>query len=676
MRNKGKDSAAFLETDTLEDTVETAAKGRKGVFGFDSGNKWINLSCVQEERPEAKELYSIYEIYHGAPDEANATPNHGFKANIDVEQRTGEDGIIQLDFHDEFETYESIYDEAGHIARTERKLYRLPKGEVNDRVDRLEALVGTDENRKMPEKENEDDQNLYGYVEDNCNDIKELQDFVGDWDKDAAKFWDPDIKDIGYAPTIAETIGDLNLLYKDYADRANNFKSLAELIGKMPDMYDAVNDKNFISITSAITKIQQNLVASSKQIQDNIDGINAKIGTPINNDSIYDHIEDIYTNLEEIEDILAWGERAKTVSQEIDDLDGRTTDLEAYRTSLEGTIFPAINNSISTLNSQTSEHYQAWDKASQEFAKTHEDIYAKLGSVPEGENIIDIIEVLESDISTKMGSVPEGSNIIDEINNKEEAIYDLIGEFDENSTVKETIDTLEENIINLIGEVPEESSVMGIVSDNYSTIINLIGSIPEESDVSTELEDLQNQIDDIVADLGTNSSETETAFSLIAANAEEISDINTILGEIGDTSVAQQIADIHDLMGEQVDNKSLSVRITETKNALSNYVTNDTLTNAKYVTESDLETVQNAVVEIAGDLETITNLKENIVTENTNLLQDIFARLVSLEDSIVSIKTVINTLHSEGEPPFPEVVVQTPDVEESDPELPENEATE
>jgi hypothetical protein len=124
-----------------------------------------------------------------------------------------------------------------------------------------------------------------------------LQDFVGDWDTDAAKFWDPDIKDIGYAPTISETIGDLNLMYKDYADRANNFKSLAELIGKMPDMYDAVNDKNFISITAAITKIQQNLAAASKQIQDNIDGINAKIGTPITNDSIYDHITIFYNDL-------------------------------------------------------------------------------------------------------------------------------------------------------------------------------------------------------------------------------------------------------------------------------------------------------------------------------------------------------------------------------------------
>lgn len=671
MRNKGKDSALFLESDTLED-VETAAKGRKGVFGFDSGNKWINLNCVQEDRPEAKELYSIYEIYHGAPDETNATPNHGFKANIDVEQRTGEDGIIQLDFHDEFETYESVYDEAGHIARTERKLYRLPKGEVNDRVDRLEALVGTDENRDMPEMENEDDQNLYGYVEDNCKDIKELQDFVGDWDKDAAKYWDPTIEDIGYAPTISETIGDLNLMYKDYADRANNFKSLAELIGKMPDMYDAVNDKNFISISSAITKIQQNLAAASKQIQDNIDGINAKIGKPLDTEvDIYEHIESHYDSIEDIEKTLDWEEKTKTVSQEIDDLDGRTEDLETYRTSLENTIFPAINNSISTLNSQTSEHYEIWNKASEEFKKTHEDIYTKLGSVPVGENVIGIIEDLENDVSKTIGNVPVNSSVMNEIVSKEQAIYDLIGKFDESSTVKGTIDTLEENITNLIGEVPTDSSVMGIVSDNYSTIIDLIGDISEESSVSAELEDLQDQIDDIVADLGTNTSEAETAFSLIAANAQDISDINTSLGEVGDTSVAQQIADIHSLMGEQVDGKSLSVRITETKNALSNYVTNDTLTNAKYVTESELETVQNAVIEIAGDLKNITSLKENITTENTNLLRDIFDRLVSLEENIISIKTVINTLHSESEPPFPEVVEPTPD-----PELPENEPTE
>ena len=114
----------------------------------------------------------------------------------------------------------------------------------------------------------------------------------------------------------------------------------------------------------------------------------------------------------------------------------------------------------------------------------------------------------------------------------------------------------------------------------------------------------------------------------------------------------------------------MSARITETREALNNYVTKNDLTAANYATNSDLESIQNAVIEIAGDLESITSLKENITTENTNLLQDIFDRLVSLEENIISIKTVINTLHSESEPPFPEVVEPTPD-----PDLPENEPT-
>ena len=213
---------------------------------------------------------------------------------------------------------------------------------------------------------------------------------------------------------------------------------------------------------------------------------------------------------------------------------------------------------------------------------------------------------------------------------------------------------------------------MSVVSDNHSTIINLIGNIPAESSVNAELESLQGQVDDIVADLGTNSSETETAFSLIATNAKEISDINTTLGEIGDITVAEQIANIHSLMGEQIDGKSLSVRITETKNALGDYVTKNDLTTANYASNSDLATVQTAVIEIIGDLENATSLKDNMITENTNLLQDIFDRLVNLESDIISIKTVINTLHLDGEPPFPEIIEPDPDPVEPEPEEPEN----
>ena len=62
LRNKGKNKNTFVDINTIPDEFESKAIGRKGVFGFDSGNKWINLNVVSEEKPDSNELYSIYEI--------------------------------------------------------------------------------------------------------------------------------------------------------------------------------------------------------------------------------------------------------------------------------------------------------------------------------------------------------------------------------------------------------------------------------------------------------------------------------------------------------------------------------------------------------------------------------------------------------------------------------------
>lgn len=97
-----------------------------------------------EVNQAANEAYSIYEIYHGAPDTEKTNPGYGFKVILDdstLNNRT-KNGIIQLDFNDEFETYETIYDDAGHISSSEKKVYRLPKSEVDERISNLEDLVG------------------------------------------------------------------------------------------------------------------------------------------------------------------------------------------------------------------------------------------------------------------------------------------------------------------------------------------------------------------------------------------------------------------------------------------------------------------------------------------------------------------------------------------------------
>lgn len=160
LRNKGKNSTDFIDASKLPESFETQAAGRKSVFGFDTGNKWINLNERTEINQDANEAYSIYEIYHGAPDQSSENPNHGFKVLLDnntLNNRTKE-GVIQLDFNDEFETYETVYDDAGHIAQSERKVYRLPKAEVNERIDNLEELVGLPDGYKdLPKMEKETD---------------------------------------------------------------------------------------------------------------------------------------------------------------------------------------------------------------------------------------------------------------------------------------------------------------------------------------------------------------------------------------------------------------------------------------------------------------------------------------------------------------------------------------
>ena len=97
LRNKGLDKTSFLTDNNIPNYYESQAVGRKGVFGFDSGNRWINLSAYSENKADSNEQYSIYEIYHGKPDENAKNENNGFKLLLDdseIAKRTDENGVI------------------------------------------------------------------------------------------------------------------------------------------------------------------------------------------------------------------------------------------------------------------------------------------------------------------------------------------------------------------------------------------------------------------------------------------------------------------------------------------------------------------------------------------------------------------------------------------------------
>lgn len=649
LRNKGKNKTTFVDTNQIPDSVETPAVGRKGVFGFDTGNRWINLNVVSEEKPESNELYSIYEIYHGAPDANADNPGYGFNPLLDeqtIQDRTDEEGIIQLDFHDEFETYNNIYDDAGHIAQSERKIYRLPKAEVNDRVSELERLVGTDTDRQLPEMENEEDQNLYGYVEENTKDIQTLESYTGDWSK-VVSYWASGNK---WAPTIAETIGNLEDMYSSAVDRYNNHKTFAEIIGKLPNLYEKINEGNPISLIAAILKEStrlDNLNGALNEHKSNAEGqfngIYTMIGEKIDNDSIYDHIKELYNRID-------WDDRENTVSYEIDDLIRRATDLENKDIELEGA-YKAADLALETA-------YKEADRVLKEDLSKD----------------IDAVE-LKADNNTRSintinnTTIPGINGRLDGLDKRVDDHYDAWKGTEQ--ALKDADIVLQEKI----GNVPTDSNVIDIIDDTKEEIKTLIGTVPEASSVMQE-------INSISADLGENTSE-KTAFTLIQENANAIREIQEDIGTVGENSLVDQINTINTQIGT-VGDKALSVQINDintnlqnyaksseleahvnlanttyaTKSELNNCVTNTQLDEKGYALNSDLETVDrqvNSIIEQMNVLGSPTDF-ENQISEGSTLLSTIFQQLQNIQVDIKNIKTKINSLHVDGDTPFPEVV--------------------
>lgn len=622
LRNKGKNNKTFMDADQIPDSVETPAVGRKGVFGFDTGNRWINLNVVSEEKPDSNELYSIYEIYHGAPDTATAKPYNGFKLlGQSIDERMDDQGIIQLEYFDEFETYEGKYDDAGHIAGSERKVYRLPKAEVNDRVSELERLVGTDADRQLPEMENEEDQNLYGYVEENTKDIQTLENYTGDWSK-VVSYWTSGNK---WAPTIADTIGNLEDMYDSAVDRYNNHKTFAEIIGKLPTLYEKINEGNPISLIAAILKestrldnLNNALNEHKSNAEGQFNGIYTMIGEKIDNDSIYDHLKELY-------DRIDWDDRENTVSYEIDELIKRASALESKDIELE--------QSYKQADAELKANYEAADLALDTAYKA-------------ADNALNIN--LSKDIDAVELKADTNNAAITTINNT--TIPGINGR----------LDGLDKR-----------------VDDHYNS---WKGTEQALKDADTAL---QEKIDDVSADLGENTSE-KTAFVLIQENANIIEEIQKDIGTVGDKSLTDQISAINTQIGT-VGDKALSVQINDintklqdyaksselaahinlanttytTKTELSDYVTNTGLNEKGYALNSDLLEVDEQVDDIIEQINILgspSDFNEKISESYPTLLLTIFHQLEDIQTDIKNIKTKINNLHLDGDTPFPEVI--------------------
>ena len=323
LRNKGVNNTGFLDKNKVPAWSESQAIGRKGVFGFDGGNRWINLNTYVENPQDSNDQYSIYEIYHAAPDPEATGIADGFKALLDtaqLEERTGKDGIIQLDYGDTFETYETKFDKAGHIASATKKTYRLPKDEEDERLEKLEKLVGTEANRMLPDLENEADKNLYGYVESNTQDLSTLKNYVGGWDSVYNGYFSKDGRDY---PSIADIIGDYSKILGESYVQYGNFKDIVSLIGNMSDLWSKYDTE--------LTPEKYSLVKTILDLKDRYDDY-----TQDNNSVVNGHTYTINT----IQDTLGADKRGdrSSVYTEIIKLDEK---IDGVDTKLDGRLITA-----------------------------------------------------------------------------------------------------------------------------------------------------------------------------------------------------------------------------------------------------------------------------------------------------------------------------------------------
>lgn len=696
-KNNGRNNNNFLSK--LEDEMPNQAVGRKGVIELDAGNRWINIADTKAQDSAS------YQIWHGAPDSTTVKPDNGFKVLLtdeEIKNRT-QDGVIYLQDADQFETYENTYDNAGHIASSVKKTYRLPKAEVVEEVEELQALVGVPGGKQLPTI---DDKTLYGYTAENYKDITQLEKYVGDWSQT--------IKHGSTAPgSIAEVIGNINTMLGISGNiSAASFKSLTDVIGKLKDLdekdlYATSSDKP-LNIIDGLVKLQKafkslnGTVDSNKETSDGqTNGIWSAIGEKIDNDSIYDHIKTIYgdDNGNVTDSLTTLAKRAQDLEDKDKSLDN---DIKNINDKLDWSSADTVSKAVADINNNLGAGWSSEDTVSKAIDTVSDaiaDINTKLGWAREDTVALAMkdVEGRATNLETHATSSEKAIQVLqDRAKTIEDAATELTKrintDYNNQSTVNSDLQKADSDldekingVVKAIGNLPTDKTVVTVITETAKTINDTIGTVPEDSNIMQELVDstdnLQEQINTLTANLGTVTEGT-SAYSLINKNIKDISDINTKIGFIDDsktvsslisantTLIAQQGNSITAIQQNYMTKNEVEKDYLKIKDAEGTYLTIDGAKDAYVPVEilgdiSSWENPDNTIASKINSLEGVINEVNNVIGDVSEVEEKtLIELLLEMKAEIAKIKTVINTLHPDGEPPFPDV---------STPELPPEE---
>lgn len=200
-KNSGWDSKQFLSNKPVNGSVE--ADSRTGVFGIDSGNRWIQ---IQPDNEGCK-------IWHSAPSLTSPTVIQGIEKS---ESPPAPSSVTELASGDYFKVPVIRYDDAGHIlpASQEAVYYRMPVIDIVSDINNLEDAVD-----KLENTSGEMDKS----IKTNAQNINLLKD---------------------QANTLEDTLGDFRLVTDDDSD------TICEVIGNM-DVFRTLLEDEDVTLSQA-----------------------------------------------------------------------------------------------------------------------------------------------------------------------------------------------------------------------------------------------------------------------------------------------------------------------------------------------------------------------------------------------------------------------------------------
>lgn len=359
--NKGKEEITFPKEEEIEEKFEYHSPGRQGVIGLNSGNRWISFTGEDD---------NTFTIWHNSADGEMLVPDYGFY-KIDnmhyVIPEEGEDALDaiarvidsnnivpgcrallprgtngnsqlyesyvyeitgwQKEEHitdekftiltpDDFfvTTQKSEIDEAGHVIPGSSHLYKMPKSDVTEQIEKLWESV--EKINELDEKQQES--------------IDQHEQYVGDWSVNRGYTFEQYDEEGNptanhWVPTISMAIGDMielitgnpgNMYDQNYW--RNKDVNLVRAIGNLTELYTDLGKDEQFGLTNESKLTDVNLIKVILYLKNKLIAANTT--------AIEGHTETL-TNL--TRDVNRLDDENDTQDDRLLSLEDRATDLEA-----------------------------------------------------------------------------------------------------------------------------------------------------------------------------------------------------------------------------------------------------------------------------------------------------------------------------------------------------------